>query len=210
MADPLQDLEAVRVASVRRWASKCERRIADRLADARVHAWNAITRRAEAADDGRATLRTVVGTRGHKAAQNRMAELAAGLLEATQAARASFHRESHELLKGSVPPEIAAPDPGPTKAGEREAVAIVIHGVELKDEIGAKVAEAARALTAAIAYAAGTGLTDRTAATALETWEGQWRDRLTRLVETILSDSEVAIFNRVGHELIDPKYHAED
>lgn len=209
MADPLQDLETIRVASVRRWAAKCERRIADRLADARVHAWNAITRRAEQADDGRATLRMVVGTRGHKAAQNRMAELAASLLEAIQAARASFYRESHELLKGSVPPEIAAPNAGPSKAGEREAKAIVVHGAELKDEIGASVAEASRNLTAAITYAAGTGLTDRTAATALETWEGRWRDRLTRLVETILSDSEVAIFNRVGHELIAEEFHAE-
>lgn len=209
MADPLQDLEAVRVASVRRWAAKCEQRVADRLADARVHAWNAITRRAEQADDGRATLRTVVGTRGHKAAQNRMAELAASFWEIAKAARAAFYRESHELLKGSVPEEIAADDAGPTKAGEREAVAIVVHGAELKDEIGAAVAEAGRSLTAAIVYAAGTGLTDRTAMTALETWEGRSRDRLTRLAETILSDSEVAIFNKVGHELIAEEFHAE-
>lgn len=210
MAEALEDLEALRVASIRRWAAKGEKRAADRLADARVHAWHAITRRVEQAQDGRATLKTVVGTRGHKAAQDRLAELAGDLWGIAKDARRSFYRESHELLKGSVPVEIAAKDAGPTASGEREAVQIVVHGVELKDEIGAAIAEAARNLTSAIVVAGSSGWTDAASKQALDSWEGRTRDRLNRLVATILSDSEVAIFNMVGHELIDESFHAKD
>lgn len=210
MPDPLADLEALRVASVRRWAAKAEKRTADRLADARSHAWNAITRRVEQAKDGRATLQAVAGSKGHKAAQDRLAELAASLWEIAKDARRAFYRESHELLKGSVPAEIAAKDAGPTKPGEREAVAIVVHGAELRDEIGAAVGEAARNLTSAVVVAGSAGWTDAASRQTLDSWEGRTRDRLNRLTATILSDSEVAIFNRVGHELIDESFHAKD
>lgn len=216
--DPIADLEAVRVASVRAWSARCDKRIADRLADARAHAWNALTQRVVSAGDGRATWRAATLTRGWKAALARLDELAdalagpgkASLAGLIRDARAGFYRDSFDLLAGSVPPEIAAANQSPTKAGEAEARGLVIHGLDLRTEIEAFVAETTRALQAVVTAAGGRDESDAAARIALAGWEGRSRDRLSKRVAAVLSDSEVAIFNLVGRSMIDPKYHAED
>lgn len=208
--------ESVRVAAVRQWTAKAARLIDARIGDARAHAWNAVTQAVVTAPDGRKTWRQAVLTKGYQAAVRRLEELenelvgptAASLSGLVKDARAAFYRQSFDLW--AIPPELLAPDPRPTKAGERAARGFVIHGYDPKSEVAPVIDAAESGLRASVTLAGGRQTTDRQARAILDGWEAQKANAIRRRVDGLLSDSEVAIYNLVGREMIDPKFHAED
>jgi len=201
---------------VGQWSVKAARLIDARIGDARAHAWNAITQRVATAPDGRKTWRQAALTRSYQAAVKRLDELAdelAGphklsLSGLVRDARAAFYRDSFNHW--AIPAELLAPDPRPTKAGERAARGLVIHGFNLRDEVADVIDAAARGLQAAVTVAGGRNTTDDQARAILDGWDSQKAHAIKQRVDGLLTDSYVAIYNLVGREMVDPKFYAED
>lgn len=210
------DPDSVRVAAVRQWSVKAARLIDARIGDARAHAWNAITQRVVTAPDGRKTWRAAVLTRSYNAALSRLDELADDLAGPAKTsldgllrdARAAFYRGSFE--QWTIPPELLAVDPRPTKTGERMARGLVLHGYDLRTEVADAIQTATTGLQAAVTVAGGRDATDAQSRAVLDGWESQKAHAIKQRVDGLLSDSYVAIYNLVGREMIDPKYYAED
>lgn len=214
----LIDPETIRVASVERWALRADRLIADRLADARTHAWNALTQRVVDAADGRATVRAVRSTRGYQAGIARIVEIQAALAGPSRVsldglirdARAWFYRESFALLEPTIDPELRPAKWGPTKAGESRARGLALFGTDPWDALDGSVTAAARGFSVACVSAGARNETDAASRARLEEWEGRSRRALQSQVRALLSDSEVACFNLAGREMVDPKFYAEE
>lgn len=227
--------ESARVAALGQWSAKAARLIDARIGDARAHAWNAITQRVVTAPDGRKTWRQAVLTKGYRAALARLKELeeelggptAMSLRGLIRDARAAFYKQSFDLW--SIPDELLAPNPRPTKKGEQAARGLVIHGynlvgvsyafrndagggqhLQVKGEITQVIDTAASGLQAAVTLAGRREMTDRQSNAILDGWEVQKAHAIRQRVDGLLSDSEVAIYNLVGREMIDPKFYAED
>lgn len=213
----LVDPETLRRDSIVRWHAKALRVIADRLADARGHAWNALTERVAKAGDGRSTWRAARTSRGYQAATARMDELARALRGKTplsldgliRDARAAFYREAFPLLEPTIPAEVRKPKWGPTKAGEDAARGMVIHGVDLASEVDATIAAAKAQLKAAINLAGRRDELDRAAAGRLDRWEEASLRAIRAKAMATLSDSEAAAFNLAAADMIDPKFWPE-
>lgn len=212
----VNDPDSARVAAVRQWSAKAAALIDARIGDARAHAWNAITQRVVSAPDGRKTWRLAQQTKGYQAAVKRLAELADVLAGSTglsldgliRDARAQFYRRSFDLW--AIPPELLARDPRPTKAGERAARGLVIHGYDLRSEVLDVTDSATRGLSSTVAVGGSRDATDKQAADLLDGWESRSAHAIRQRVAGLLSDSEVAIYNLVGREMVDPKFHAEE
>lgn len=210
------DPDALRFAAYRQWSAKAATLIDARVGDARAHAWNAVTQRVVTAADGRRTWRQAVLTKGYQAAVRRLEELEDELVGPTVAslsglvrdARAAFYRASFGWW--SIPPELLAPDPRPTTHGERAARGLVLHGFDPRSDLDAVFTSAVSGLRAAVTVAGARNATDAQARAVLDGWEARKAHAIRQRVDGLLSDSSVAILYLVGHEMIDPKFHAED
>ena len=209
--------EAIRATSVRPWALKAGSVVDARMADARAHAWNALTHRVASARDDRHGRRAAMATRGHRAAVDRLDEItdtlagptAASRLGVIRDARAAFYRDSFPLWEPNIPEVLKAPDPRPNKSGERQARGLVVHGYDLRSEVADVVNGAKRAMAAAVTLAGRASVDDRQASDILDGWESQRREAIRRRVNMLIADSEVAIYNLVGRSMIDSRFHAE-
>jgi hypothetical protein len=215
------DPDSVRVAAVRQWSVSAARLIDARIGDARAHAWNAITQRVVTAPDGRKTWRQAVMTRGYKAAESRLEELteslvgrdAASLKGLVRDARAKFYHDAYDAWRPIAEtnwPELMKLAARSTKAGEDVARGLVIGPHILWDEVDSVVQAAIRGLRVAVTTAGQTDMSDRLTNAVLDGWELQKANAIKRRVQDVLNDSYVGIYWLVGHEMIDPKYHAED
>jgi hypothetical protein len=210
------DPDSARVAAVRQWSVKAATLIDARIGDARAHAWNAITQRVVTAPDGRKTWQQAVLTRSYKAAVTRLDEIADDLAGPSKYsldgllrdARAAFYRDA--FGRWNFEPQYLAPNPVPTKSGERVARGLVIHGYDLRSEVLDATQTASNGLQAAVTMAGRRDMTDDQARAVLDGWESQKAHAIRQRVDGLLNDSYVAILNLVGREMIDPKFHAED
>jgi hypothetical protein len=211
------DIDLELAMRVRPWIERADRLIGSRVEDARSHAWLALTDRVVGAKDGRRTIQTAKSTRSMRAAESRLAELLEALAGPSldsrggliRDARASFYRSAFELWAGRIPDAILDRRAKPTKAGEREARAVLIHGRELRPDVDAVIDAARRGLAAAVALAGTRGATDGQSRDALDAWAERHTQAIRRTVRTLLSDSDVAIYWGVGRSLVRPEFREE-
>lgn len=210
MQDDRDQDERAAAERVRPWVERCDRLIRARLLDARSHAWHALTGVVVNARDGQATRLAARSTRSYGAARERLAELRDGLLDAIQDARADFYRAGFVAWEGKIPGQLLDERAGPTRAGERNARSLLIHGRDLKADLSGSIEAIDRDLVAAITLAGLRTATDRQARDHLDGWAARASMALQRQIRTLISDSDVAIYWAVGRSLILPEFREDE
>ena len=203
----ISEINDERVADVRHWSARGDMLITARLGDAKAHAWNALTRGVVNMPDGRPTRRAAMSTRGYAAAVARLYELKGALVDMIKEARGSFYKDSFTRWP-HLPDVLRAADVGATKRGASVARNMLIHGSDVRQEIAEVIMSAQRGMGAAVTMAGSDGVSDNVASSMLDAWEKTRHDAIKHRVDLTLSDSEVAIYNLVGRELVDEQFHA--
>ena len=189
----------------KRWMDRCSREIVARLADAEAHARKAVTETLRAAPDGRPTARVATRNPSFQAANARLDDLLSSLagprrdsLEGLlRDARADFYREAFEDWRPHLDEDTHRTDAGPTQEGERIARGAIVHGYELHHELEGIFEQSKRSLFAVVNAAGrrGSPTGRRDAARDLfATWRTQAATSLARRCESVLADSQSAIF----------------
>ena len=212
------DFAEVLASRVRPWIDKADRLIGARVADARSHAWHALTDRVVRATDGRGTLSAVKRTRSLPAAENRMVELLDALVGPAgnslsgliRDARAEFYRSSFDLWGPNIPAAIRDTRAAPTKQGERAARGILVHERELRSDLEGTIEAARRGLMAAVTLAGVRTATDKQSREALDSWAERAAQAIRSRTRTLISDSDVAIFWGVGRSMIREEFRGEE
>ena len=190
----------LRLQTIAPWVRRADREISRRIADARVHAERSISR-------------TNASSRHLVTALTRLAELQECLIGSeidpsgglVQDARADFYRLAH---KQPIPEAIRDPHAIGTDSGRRSAMTLTLFGLSPLAEIQAIFLPIRNSLKTTIALARQYDMDSQGRAMVLDTWEKQSSDRISQAITGMLSNSEVAIFNLVGHEMIKPELRA--
>lgn len=198
------------------WLKEARRLVDDKVADARAHAITAVTDTLKRTPDGRKTLRKASQSRSYKAAENRLAELWAALCGPSTAslkglvrdARAAFYVDAVSLW-GSFIPEEFRDDPIDMISGLRAARGMVLHGTELRKEIGAPIERARRTLLAAVAVAGSRSTPVRASTEVLVTWARKSSDAIFAATRLALSDSLGAADAMALYDLVKPEFRSE-
>jgi hypothetical protein len=187
------------------------RRINSKVADARAHAEKAVTETLKAKQDGRATLRHANRSPSLAAAMARLDELLDDLAGPSSTSlqgilrdgREAIYREAFARWLPQIPPELLVrPDPEPTAAAIAAARGVVLHGRDLRSDIGAVVATAQQRLRSAVVLAGSAGGT----VDQLGAWEQSARQQLSRAVQLAWGDAAIALERMAGADLIHPDH----
>ncbi|WP_422932049.1 hypothetical protein [Singulisphaera sp. PoT] len=197
------------------WNRKVFDLVTAKVGDARAHLDRAVTDTLRRTPDGRKTLRRVVQSPSYVAAMSRMDELWAALagprvmsLEGVlRDARESFYRRSFAEWKGVIPADmIASPDAEPTAANAARVRGAILHGYDLRQEIGGPIARAKEQARANATLAGRRDGDRRSKADLLGTWEKQSRDAIWNTARLALSDGQVMADVQAGRDVVHPDY----
>lgn len=200
------------------WSVRASGRISSKVSDARAHADKAVTEALRAEPDGRATVRRANRSPSYLAALSRLDELLADLCGPSWSsrsgvirdAREAFYRESTQKWFPQIPEGLLARKwPEPTAAGVVAARTLVLHGQDVRREVGAPVDDAKRRLASAVVLAGSRDASGRTGADLLDAWERSSAEAIGRATTLALGDARVALDRLAGRDLIDP-VHLDD
>lgn len=204
------------------WLGRAGELIDRQTANAEAHAVKAITDSLKAAPEGRATLRRAARNPSARAAAARLDELWAALVGPSRTSLAGLVRDARESLyrdalrhwAESFPPESLRPPPfDPTRPGASllgRVRAFPLHGVELRDEVGAKVVDAKRRLGAALAAAGSRSTPGHLETDLVRTWATRTRDGLSLVVRLALSDGLGLADRLAGRDVCRPEMLDDD
>ncbi|MGZ6045675.1 MAG: hypothetical protein ACXWNW_14195, partial [Isosphaeraceae bacterium] len=91
-----------------------------------------------------------------------------------------------------------------------EVRGLVLHGMEVRVEIGCKVGDAKRSLLATLERAARKSTPDHVATDLIDGWKLTAKSSLTRSALVALSDSQVAIDGIAGVDAVKPEFRPKD
>jgi hypothetical protein len=207
------DISDPHAAKLKPRLAEAARLIESKVSDAAAHAERSLTRSVVNADDGRQTWRTIATQKSAKAAQTRLSELLEALAGPSktslsghvQDSRAMFYYEAHEHWSALIPDPIRNPA-GPTQTGENRARGIILFGLSPRQEIDPVFLTAKSSLQAAINAAASASISDKQRQAILDGWEQRTVEQISRKVAMMLSDSQVAVVNQVGRDLVKQEF----
>lgn len=192
--------DKLRLQAIAPWVRRCNREIERRIADARAHAERSVAR-------SNASAKHAV------TAEQRLEELMECLIGSEinplrgviQDARAGFY---HRAFQQTIPESIRDPRATGTHSGEASARELRLWGLTPMAEMQAIFLPIRNSLKTTIALAKQHQMDSAQRATVLDTWEAQAVNRIGQAVLGMLSNSEVAIFNLVGHSMIKAEMRA--
>lgn len=214
MSDPLEAKAKVQAATLDRWQRMASTAVAKAVDAAHAHAVVALTDTLKRTADGRATIRKARQSPSYQAALSRLDELWERLvgpaitsnLGLIRDARDAFYGEAFAGWQRTLPLEFVV-DPDKAKArSESEIRGLVLHGMELRTEIGAKIGDAKRSLLATLERAARKSHPDAVATDLLDGWKATAKSALTRSAVVALSDSQVAIDGIAALDVCKPEF----
>lgn len=217
MSDPLAPKAAKQAATLTRWQGMTTT-VIDRAVDAaHAHAVVALTDTLKRTQDGRKTIRRAAQSPSFLAACNRMDELwdrltgpsSTALGGMLRDARDGFYAEAFRLWKALYPAEFATEEMV-SNARIIECRRLVLHGMELRVEIGAVVGDARRSLLATLERAARKSTPDHVATDLIDGWRVTAKSSIGRSARVALSDSQVAIDGIAGVDAVKPEYRPRD
>jgi hypothetical protein len=192
-------------------------RIGAKVDDAAAHARNALTATLRATPDGRATIRRANRNPSFLAALARLDELLTELAGPSASSTEGTLRDGREALytrafsgwAPKVPEAIrtaGGPDQLPTAAELRAARTLVLHGYDLRREIGGPIADAKRRLSSAVVLAGSRGADDRSADDLIAAWARATKAKLGQVVSLSIGDAAVALEVQAGRDLVRPEF----
>lgn len=217
MPDPLEAKAKAQAATLDRWQRMASTAVAKAVDAAHAHAVVALTDTLKRTADGRATIRKARQSPSYQAALNRLDELwdalvgpsATSLNGSIRAARSEFYKEATTEWFERLPKEFLRDGIELRRAEDARANdmrRLVLHGMELRTEIGAKIGDAKRNLLASIERAARRSVQGHVATDILETWKATAKSALTRSAVVALSDSQVAIDGIAALDVVRPEF----
>lgn len=217
MPDPLAPKAAKQAETLARWAGVATTSIDRAIDAAHAHAVVALTDTLKRTPDGRKTIRRASQSPSYVAACNRLDELwrkltgpSTASLEGTiRVARADFYAEAFRLWKGLYPADFATEDMV-SNARINECRGLVLHGMELRVEIGSIVNDAKRSLLSTLERAARKSTPDHVSTDLIDGWRIVAKSSLARSARVALSDSQVAIDGIAGVDAVRPEYRPRD
>lgn len=211
----LATLDAARVKLLLAWQRKAAGLITAKMDDAEAHANKALTDTLKTKPDGRPTLRHASRSPSYKAALARLDELLEKLAGPSRAsldglvrdAREAFWRASFDRWKPVIPAELwRSTDPQTTNAEATEARRIVLHGLDVRDELQGPIGAAQRKLLAVLTQAGSRSTPERIADDLLSTWRKQAESAIVGVTGRALSDSEVRLDVLAGRAVVADRY----
>jgi len=219
LPQPALDRKAERQArEVERWSRDAQRMIDRKVDDAEAHAVKALTTTLKTTDEGRATIRKVTQSRSYQAAVDRLWELHQSLAGKSidslsgliHDAREEFLAQSFAAWAGSIDPESIRASTEPTQAESKGIRRTALHGQTLYEEIGWRVENVIRHLSAAVAQAGNRDFGSRESILIIESWSIRAKRAIGSTVRLALSDSAVLADTAAQWLLIKPELRDDD
>lgn len=206
---------AAQLRSLEGWLKDARRLIDGKVSDARAHAITAVTDTLKRTPEGRKTVRKASRSPSYAAAENRLKELWSALCGPSTAsldglvrdARQAFYTEALEAWMPFVPSEFSTRPALLT--GIRSARGMILHGMELRKEIGAPIERARRTLLAAVAVAGSRSTPKKAAMDGIAAWARRSADAIFATTRLALSDSLAAADVMAMNDLIKPEFRSE-
>lgn len=161
------------------WIARCSALAASKVADARAHAGQAITKALVATPDGRATLSRSNRNRSLNAAIDRLDELVVSLagpsvrsLEGTiRDAWEALYRDCRSYWFAHLGPDVCGPTAGPSMTEINVVRSLVLNGYDARTRIVNVTDPAARRLRSLVVAAASPAVRPRDRSGSLRAWE---------------------------------------
>lgn len=214
----LDAVERRQLKSLDGWTREAFAVVDAKVADAQAHLGTALTDTLKRTADGRPTLRRAVKSPSAQAAVNRLDELWTALagpsvrsLEGLlRDAREAFYRESFAAWKPEIPDWLyVSPDPEPTVANVGRVRGAVLHGYDLRHELGGPILRAKASIAPTLTMASRRSNPRHVATEILTTWGRKTRDAIRTTTRLALSDSQIMADVMAGRDLIHPD-HLDD
>ncbi len=218
MKDALEAKADAQAATLVRWQRMAAVAVDRAVSAAHAHAVVALTDTLKRTPDGRATIRKARQSRSYAAAIADLDSLwdklvgpsATSLDGLIRDARVEFWSEAFEAWGRLIPAEFLDAGFSGARTRARETRRLVLHGMELRTEIGAKVGDAKRTLLASLEQAARKSNPGRVATDILDGWRATATSALTRSASLALSDSQVAIDGIAMVDATSPVFRSRD
>ena len=200
--------------SLKLWTKRASAQVESKVADARAHASKALTESLKATPDGRQTARRAKRNPSSLAAQRRLAELldelvgpqAFGVSQGLiREARESLYREAFTRWMKEIPQALRLPTESPTESQIAAARGLVLHGLDLRQELAPRFERLKTFLASAIVLAGARDATAKSKVDLLKAWEQAAVRDLNQSVALALGDSAVALDRIAGRDLIHPE-----
>lgn len=190
--------DKLRLQAIAPWARRANREIERRIADARAHAERSVAR-------SNASAKHAV------TAEQRLEELMECLIGSeanphrgvVQDARVGFYRKAFQQ---PIPESIRDPHAIGTHSGEASARELKLWGLTPMAEMQAVFLPIKNSLKTTMALARQYQMDSQQRGMILDTWEAQAVARIGQAITGMLSNSEVAIFNLVGHQMVKAEF----
>jgi hypothetical protein len=188
------------------------------LAAAHAHAVKAVTETLRATPDGRPTIRRANRNPSFKAALGHLDDLltrlagpsAVSLDGAVRDAREAFYRLAFRLHTPHMPEALRVrKEPQPTRANLDLVRGAALHGYDVRTELEAPFAVAARTLKAAVATAGSPAVSRAIGDQALKNWHDRAARSIGPAVLSLLSDSAEHANTEAMADLVHPDFRAE-
>lgn len=220
MSDPLAAKAEAQALTLALWQKMAATAVAKGVAAAHAHAVVALTDTLKRTPDGRATIRKARQSRSFAAAiadlddtWGRLAGYSTTAINGlVRDARSDFYSESFNQWVDLIPVEFLNEKLPEGSVARRltEMRRLVLHGMELRVEIGAKVGDAKRTLLAALEQAARKSNPGHVATDILDGWRESSTSAITRSALVALSDSQVAIDGIAMVDVTKPEFRPKD
>lgn len=218
MTDALQAKAAAQAATLDRWQRKAGAIIDRGVGAAHAHAVVALTDTLKRTPDGRPTIRKARQSRSYVAAiadlDKVWNELTGGSTSSLDGlirdARADFYRYAEYAWLHMIPVDFIDDGDNSPPSRLNEMRRLVLHGMELRTEVGAKLGQAKRSLLAALEMAARKSNPSHIATDILDGWRESTVGSLTRSAFVALSDSQVAIDGIAMVDVTKPEFRPKD
>ena len=186
--------------------------IREKMDAALAHATKALTDTLKRTPDGRKTIRKASQSPSYQAALTRLAELHSSLsgisrnssLGLIRDVRRTLYETSYSHWAGMLPAEMIQAKP--SQARIKASGGIVLHGMELWDELKAPIDRSGRNLLAALTAAGKRSTPDNLATEILTTWAQQSRAAITKTAIMAIGDSMVALDTAAMEDIVRPEY----
>lgn len=191
-----------------------EKRIVQKVADARAHAEKAVTQTLKVTPDGRATARKATASPSYHAAIARLDELLEELVGPSLSSlegmlrdmREAMYKQFFKATLPSIPTEFRrSVNPQPTVTALTEARSLMLHGRDLREEIGPVIDKAKQGLKTTIVLAGARDTTKKAVSEALGLWEQRAADAIARAALLAHGDAMIALERIAGRDLIKPE-----
>lgn len=186
--------------------------IREKLDAALAHATKALTETLKRTPDGRKTIRKASQSPSYAASLSRLRECLAELAGkgrtsldgSLRQTRRSLYETSYSHWADMLPGEMIQAKP--SQARIKAAGGIVLHGMELWDELKAPIDRASRNLLAALTSASKRSTPDKLATEILATWAQQSRTAITKTAIMAIGDSMIALDTAAMEDIVRPEF----